>query len=60
MAAAVMLEGSAARERKEGGERWMRRAPAEPMPFFYRRRGGGWPGRGARIHAGYGGRRGRC
>lgn len=56
MVAVVMLEGSAARERTGTGERWMRRAPSEPMPCFYRRRGGGGLGRGARIHAGYGGR----
>ena len=55
MAAAVTIEGSAARERTEGGDRWMQCAPAESRPCFYRRRWGGGLGRGARFHAGYGG-----
>jgi len=55
MAAAVTIEGSAARERTEGGDRWMQHAPAESRPCFYRRRWGGGLGRGARFHAGYGG-----
>ena len=55
MAAAVTIEGSAARERTEGGDRWMQRAPAESRPCFYRRRWGGRLVRGARFHAGYGG-----
>jgi len=55
MAAAVTIEGSAARERTEGGARWMQCAPAESRPCFYRRRWGGRLVRGARFHAGYGG-----